>query len=991
MTKQLTIGMIAALALFQSASAQYTGWQLSGSLYILTTPEGANLPATASEANFPLLVRLNKEWFDFSQAKADGSDIRFSIGGKPLAFQIEEWDATAGTASIWVRVPSITGNARQELKMFWGKPDATSESKGKSVFNESNGYLTVMHLSDPVNAVKDEVGTLAPTNFGATACAGIIGKSLNFVYGRPSVVCGENIMNFPQGNSASSTELWFKDNKLPGPWGSRFVCWGREDGGSKLLIGVLSPLHIQAGLDCEGPVALGQWYHVVHTYETNGTQKVYVNGRLSASAVKPLKFITPARMYIGNWYRNWESDCDVDEVRVSKVTRSADWVKLQYENQNRKQTLTGPLVQSGTDFSVSEKKVTVLEGKSATVTAKAGGAQKVYWIVKDCGLETVADVDTFRYTIDAGRVVGNKSFTLQFKAIYANEVRTKEIAVTIEENIPDPIFTLKAPAKWDGRETIEVVAQVSNLKEMQSKGAGDLAYTWTVSGLAVIKEVAPGKLILKRAQNSGTMIVTATVNNGDKPVTQSIQTAVKEPAKDAWIQRVPDKDEKPANNQFYARDDQNEGTLYYNGVLSNTADVVFLKLYANNKRVKTETQKPGADKSYALSAKLKPGLIKYKVEFGTKTGGTETVLNSVTNLVCGDAYIIQGQSNAEATQFGKDPNPIANDWLRSYWRTDGRPGTGWCVALYRAPENKGTVGYWGLELARRLMNESKMPICIINGAVGGSRVDQHQRNPAKHTDQTTIYGRLLSRIEGARLTHGIRAVVWHQGENDQGLQGPDGDYNYKRYQQYFVDLSAAWKDDYPNIQKYYVFQIWPGACGDASACDMLREKQRTLPSLYSNMRIMSTLGIVPGSSAHYEAAGYQKFVDLIAPLMEQDLYGVVPKADITAPNVKRAFFTTAKHDEIALEFSQNMAWNNDSACLFAFDYQRVGHYVSGNVVSGSVSGNVIKLQLSGTSTNQTITYLPIGTWKGARANLLCGSNNIAALTFCNVPIDEPGR
>ena len=129
----------------------------------MTTPKGANLPATASEANFSLLVRLNKEWFDFSQAKVDGSDLRFSIGGKPLAFQIEEWDATAGTASIWVRVPSITGNARQELKMFWGKPDATSESNGKSVFNESNGYLTVMHLSDPVNAVKDEVGTLSPT------------------------------------------------------------------------------------------------------------------------------------------------------------------------------------------------------------------------------------------------------------------------------------------------------------------------------------------------------------------------------------------------------------------------------------------------------------------------------------------------------------------------------------------------------------------------------------------------------------------------------------------------------------------------------------------------------------------------------------------------------------------------------------------------------------------------------------------------------------
>jgi len=40
---------------------------------------------------------------------------------------------------------------------------------------------------------------------------------------------------------------------------------------------------------------------------------------------------------------------------------------------------------------------------------------------------------------------------------------------------------------------------------------------------------------------------------------------------------------------------------------------------------------------------------------------------------------------------------------------------------------------------------------------------------------------------------------------------------------------------------------------------MLREVQRTLPNLYSNMRIMSTLGIVPGSSCHYLPAATGNF------------------------------------------------------------------------------------------------------------------------------------
>ena len=54
------------------AAAQYPGWQHSGSMFILTTPEGANLPASAVVKDFPVLVRLNKDSFDFSKAKANG-------------------------------------------------------------------------------------------------------------------------------------------------------------------------------------------------------------------------------------------------------------------------------------------------------------------------------------------------------------------------------------------------------------------------------------------------------------------------------------------------------------------------------------------------------------------------------------------------------------------------------------------------------------------------------------------------------------------------------------------------------------------------------------------------------------------------------------------------------------------------------------------------------------------------------------------------------
>src|SRR6185295_10348000 len=88
------------------------------------------------------------------------------------------------------------------------------------------------------------------------------------------------------------------------------------------------------------------------------------------------------RLWIGGWYNNYDFVGDLDEVRVSAVARPADWVKLEYENQRPMQTLVGPIVQDGNALSVDPPTAVVDEGKNVTFTAKAGGAQKLYWIEK---------------------------------------------------------------------------------------------------------------------------------------------------------------------------------------------------------------------------------------------------------------------------------------------------------------------------------------------------------------------------------------------------------------------------------------------------------------------------------------------------------------------------------------------------------------------------------------------------------------------------------
>lgn len=989
MPSKLMVIVALLLAILSPASAQYPGWQHSGSLTILTTPEGANLPAAASEENFPLLVRLHKDWFDFRQAKTGGEDIRFATSdGTPLKYEIEEWDAVRGAASIWVRIPNIRGNARQEIKMFWGNATAQSESDGSAVFNASNGYLGVWHMND---SGKDATGRITTKDTGTTASAGMIGKSRHFGQGK-GITGGEDLTHYPTGSSPHTSEAWFRAEQP----NAIVLAWGNEAAQGKVTMRYSSPPHVNmecyfSGADVSGESVLApaRWVHVVHTYQ-NGDTRVYVNGVLdgiSRTANAPLAIKSPARMYIGGWYDDYRFVGDIDEVRVAKVTRSAEWVKLQYENQKPLQTLVGPLIRPGSDFAVSEKQITLREGKSIALTARAGGAQKVYWLLKQDGKESLAAVDRFAFTLDAGRVTGDTSLSLQFKAVYPHEVKTLDIPVTIREDIPDPIFTLTAPVKWNGRTPVEALVRVTNLSAIQAKGADDLKTEWSVGPFAVIKERAPGKLLLKRAQNSGTLTVTATLHNGGKPVTQSVKIVVKEPARDPWGVRKPAKDEKPEDGQFYARDDKNQGTLFYNGVWNEPAGSVFLKVYADDKPYKSINMRLAADRSYAFSVKLKPGLIKYRVEFGTKTGGTEMVRHTVTDIVCGDAYLIDGQSNALATDTDEKSPQETNTWIRSYGRPPDNPndttGNLWCNPVWKAQNGeKAELGWWGMELAKRLLASQKVPIFMLNAAVGGTRIDQHQRNPADPTDLNTLYGRMLWRVRHAKLTHGLRSILWHQGENDQGADGPTGGYGWETYQPLFVEMSAGWKQDFPNVQHYYVFQIWPNSCsmgGRKGSGDRLREKQRTLPYLYSHMSIMSTLGIRPPGGCHFPLAGWAEFARLIQPLIERDNYGKIPTASITPPNLKRASFANNKRDTITLEFDQPIVWASNLVGQFYLEGEK------DRVASGSVSGKVLTLKLKEATTAKHITYLKEIAWN--QDTLLLGANGLAALTFCEVPLE----
>ena len=79
----------------------------------------------------------------------------------------------------------------------------------------------------------------------------------------------------------------------------------------------------------------GQWYHVAATY-SNGTSQIYVNGKLDGSNYhkSAMSLMKDIYFHIGGLRGHYDFAGDIDEeCGVSNVARSADWFKLEYENQ----------------------------------------------------------------------------------------------------------------------------------------------------------------------------------------------------------------------------------------------------------------------------------------------------------------------------------------------------------------------------------------------------------------------------------------------------------------------------------------------------------------------------------------------------------------------------------------------------------------------------------------------------------------------------------
>jgi len=276
----------------------------------------------------------------------------------------------------------------------------------------------------------------------------------------------------------------------------------------------------------------------------------------------------------------------------------------------------------------------------------------------------------------------------------------------------------------------------------------------------------------------------------------------------------------------------------------------------------------------SIERQVTSGLHHYRLSATAQfTDGTERSVLEADGIVSGIAIAIEGQSNSI---FG-DATLTTSPFARTIGSNAGRQLSDTLFKSSIATGNGGgaNVGAWGLRLQHLIASELGQPSCVINGGVGGTRIEQHFPDANNRMNLATIYGSWLYRIEKSGLRDHIRWLFWYQGESNNGADG---------YGALFDQLYAAWKSDLPNLERIVVIQIRPGCGGTEHA--RLRDDQRRLQDRYSDV-IVHTACALPGhDGCHFQSAGYRQLADQLFRLY-RDLEAGQETSAAQAPTIDR--------------------------------------------------------------------------------------------------------
>ena len=427
----------------------------------------------------------------------------------------------------------------------------------------------------------------------------------------------------------------------------------------------------------------------------------------------------------------------------------------------------------------------------------------------------------------------------------------------------------------------------------------------------------------------------------------------------------------PSKHQLYPRDeaDDDSAIVTIQGIVDGTGyDSVIVDVYRDDVIWKSSGIKLSYNQNdtatFSLIPKIYADLVEFK--FDIRIGAADAVVTDslIDSVVCGDVYLIMGQSNAEAPDFGTfDPYQV--EWVRTLGTSatsddvdDPRSDSLWDIAQAEEIRTHAAVGIWGLGLGKLIAETYEIPVCILNGSRGGRAIYHHLKDPSRE-----LYWNLLWRAEKAGVVDDVKAMIWNQGEDNTKDNG-----SANEYYRLFPRLRDSLRVDYTNLTKIYTAQInvgWDDDDWDAGG--LLREYQRELAEIDAGTEIM-TMHDLPGfDGRHYSATGYDSLAFRHFRQIRRDFYGSSEVVDIDPPNISKAYFTDEQKNVLVLEFSNTntLILQNDTTINSVkrylkdyFYFHNASNIDSFLVDSIQVFGNLLRLQLNTSSSATKITLYP---------------------------------
>lgn len=309
----------------------------------------AQVAGPSDLVNFPVMIAISGDNDLRTVANsghvenASGFDIVFTAedGVTLLNFQREDYSATAGNYTAWVRVPNLSTSLNTVLYMYYGNSAVVTDQSSTATWS---AYRAVWHFQN--NSFADATANAYNgTNNGTTNQANARinnGRALN---GTQWI----ELSGFPNLNTNFAISAWINTANR-GTAGQRILCddvnnsggygFSLGDGGTGILR-FYSRGSTNVILDSPGNAiaANNTWYHVVAVADvSNNIRRLFVNG-VQVSTVASVGWGTDAgNASIGGETAAGETtnrfNGRLDEVRVSNSALSADWIATEYNNQN---------------------------------------------------------------------------------------------------------------------------------------------------------------------------------------------------------------------------------------------------------------------------------------------------------------------------------------------------------------------------------------------------------------------------------------------------------------------------------------------------------------------------------------------------------------------------------------------------------------------------------------------------------------------------------